>query len=62
MLERIYILSRPTLIKYINRAKIWTMKQMGRDGLKAEQKGWEWVGWGTSVASLGRGKEMIRFW
>ena len=42
-------LHRPNLKEYINRGKIWTMKQMSGNALKAEKKGWEWIGEGTSV-------------
>ena len=39
-LEHIYIF-RPNLIDYINRAKIWTEKQIGGNNFTVEKKGWE---------------------
>ena len=47
-LELMYIL-RPSLIDYINGAKIWTIRQVGGNAFTVEKKGWEWVGGGTSV-------------
>ena len=44
-------LHRPNSKKYINRAKNWTMKQMGGDALKAEKWGWERVGGGHQFLS-----------